>query len=196
MSSHHIVREKQEPALLVLGLNTFPHELLGQLLEWSPTVIATPQTAEKLIVNGIKVDWIITNGAEDILQSDVKLMSAGDDNLSDAALEYLISDEYPAVNIVTDELNLEDYLHFANKIKQVIFHDHKKIYAVSPGFSKWKPLGEVIELLSQANKLDFSGLEKINDKQYKTTADGFFTLKFDGPFLFIAEDAWPKPLTP
>jgi thiamine pyrophosphokinase len=112
MSSHHFVREKQEPALLVLGLDTFPQELLGQLLEWSPTVIATAQTAEKLIVNGIKVDWVITNGMEDILQSDVKLMSVGDGNLTDAALEYLTGDEYPAVNIVTDELNLEDYVHF------------------------------------------------------------------------------------
>ena len=187
MSSHHIVREKQEPALLVLGLDNFPQELLGQLLEWSPTVIATAQTAEKLIVNGIKVDWIITNGSDDVLQSDVKLMSAGDDNLTDAALEYLISDEYPAVNIVTDELNLDDYLHFANKINLVIFHDHKKIYAVSPGFSKWKPAGEIIELLSHASHLDFRGLEKINDSQYKTSADGFFSLHFDGPFLFIAE---------
>ena len=41
MSSHHIVREKQEPALLVLGLNNFSTELLGQLLEWNPTVITT-----------------------------------------------------------------------------------------------------------------------------------------------------------
>ncbi len=72
MSSHHIVREKQEPALLVLGLDNFPNELLGQLLEWSPTVITTSQTAEKLIVNGIKIDWIITDGDEDISQSDVK----------------------------------------------------------------------------------------------------------------------------
>jgi len=55
MSSHHVVREKQEPALLVLGLGNFPDELLGQLLEWSPTVIATPQTAEELVVKGIKV---------------------------------------------------------------------------------------------------------------------------------------------
>ncbi len=192
MSSHHVVREKQEPALLVLGLDDFPQELLGQLLEWSPTVIATPKTAEKLIVNGIKVDWIITNGTDDVLQSDVKLMSAGDDNLTDAALEYLISDEYPAVNIVTDELNLEDYLHFADKINLVIFHGHKKIYAVNPGFSKWKPAGEIIELLSPANGFDFKGLEKISDNQFKTTDDGFFSLHFNEPFLFIAE-VLPNP---
>src|SRR5258707_5421905 len=151
MSSHHIVREKQEPALLVLGLDNFPDELLGQLLEWSPTVINTSQTAEKLVVNGIKIDWIITDGDEDISQSDVKLMSCGDDNLTDAALKYLTNYEYQSVNIITDELKLKDYEHLADKIDLVIFNDHKKIYPVNPGFSKWKPAGEIIELLSPAN---------------------------------------------
>lgn len=86
MSSHHIVREKQEPALLVLGVDNFSEELLGQLLEWSPTVITTPHTAEKLDTFGIKVDWVITDGEEGVSQSDVKLMPAGDDTLTGAAL--------------------------------------------------------------------------------------------------------------
>jgi thiamine pyrophosphokinase len=188
MSSHHIVREKQEPALLVLGLDNFPDELLGQLLEWSPTVITTPQTAEKLVAYGIKIDWIITNGEDEILQSDVKLMSAGDDNLTDAALKFLSGNEYPAVNIVTDELNLDDYEHFADKIDLVIFHNNQKIYPVNPGFSKWKPAGELIELMSPAKRLEFTGLEKTPGRHYKTIQDGFFSLHFDEPFLFIGEE--------
>jgi thiamine pyrophosphokinase len=188
MSSHHVVREKQEPALLVLGLNNFPDELLGQLLEWSPTVITTPQTAEKLVTYGIKVDWIITNGTDEELQPDVKLMSCGDGNLTDAALEYLSENEFPAVNIVTDELRIADYAHFADKINLVIFNDRQKIYPVVSGFSKWKPAGEVIKLMGQTGKLTTTGLEKIAERQYKTLADGFFTLQFDCPFLFIAEE--------
>jgi thiamine pyrophosphokinase len=188
MSSHHVVREKQEPALLVLGLDGFDNELLGQLLEWSPTVITTQQTAERLNAYGIKIDWMITSGNDEDLQSDVKLMSPGDDNLTDAALKYLVSYEYPAVNIVTDELNLKDYEHFANQIDLVIFNNQHKIYPINPGFRKWKPEGEIIELLSPATLLKYSGLEQIKDHQYKTTADGFFSLHFDEPFLFIAED--------
>jgi len=187
MSSHHIVREKQEPALLVLGLDDFPDELLGQLLEWSPTVITTAQTAEKLVSRGIKIDWIITNEASDVPQSDVKLMSAGDGNLTDAPLKYLSTNDYPAVNIIADELRLQDYEPFANKIGLVIFNDHKKIYTVNPGFTKWKPAGEFIWILSDVNQLHCSGLEKVNDHEYKTSADGFFTLHFNDPILFIAE---------
>ena len=174
--------------MLVLGLDNFPDELLGQLLEWSPTVITTPQTAEKLVAFGIKIDWIITNGEDDVLQSDVKLMSAGDDNLTDAALKYLTSYEYPSVNIITDELNLKDFEHFADKIDLVIFNDQKKIYPINSGFNKWKPAGEIITLLSQVNPLEFIGLEKVTDHQYKTTHDGFFSFHFHEPFLFIAEE--------
>ena len=188
MSSHHVVREKQEPALLVLGLDNFSDELLGQLLEWSPTVITTQQTAENLDAYGIKIDWIITDGKSDVAQLNVKLMSPGNGNLTDAALNYLISYEYPAVNIITDNLKLEDYEHFANKIDLVIFNDHKKIYPINPGFSKWKPAGDIIELLSPANSLEISGLHSIGGQKYQTTHDGFISLHFDEPFLFIAEE--------
>jgi thiamine pyrophosphokinase len=188
MSSHHVVREKQEPALLVLGLDTFSDELLGQLLEWSPTVIVTEHTAENINAYGIKIDWIISNQANDYLQSDIKIMPAGDDEPAEAALKYLVTNGYPAVNIVTDKLQLKDYLFFTDKINMVIFNGNQKVYAVNPGFSKWKPAGEFIELLSPPQHLHSSGLEMVEQHRYKTTHDGFFSLQFDQPFLFIAEE--------
>ncbi|MDB5132778.1 MAG: hypothetical protein JWR02_2527 [Mucilaginibacter sp.] len=188
MSSHHVVREKQEPALLVLGLDNFPDELLGQLLEWSPTVIATRQTAEALIAYGIKVDWIIGDEGHNDLQSDVRFMPAGNHTITATALKYLTDNNYTSVNIVTNELNLEDYESFAGKINLVIFNNNKKIYAVHPGFSKWKPAGESIELLSPASGLQCAGLKKISPGKYKTTADSFFSFDFKESYLFIAEE--------
>ena len=187
MSSHHIVREKQEPALLVLGLDGFSPELLGQLLEWSPTVIATKQTAELLHDYGIKIDWIIAGDTHRPLQSDIKQMPAGNDSFAEAALKYLVTHNYPAVNIITDDLQLKDYLFYADKINLVIFHDNQKIYAVNSGFSKWKPAGEMFEVLTHPHELHISGLEAMGNHRFKTTHDGFFCLKFDQPFLFIAE---------
>lgn len=188
MSSHHIVREKQEPALLVLGLDNFSDELLGQLLEWSPTVIATELTAERVHAYGIKIDWVISNNPNEHLQSDIKLMPAGDDSPAEAALKYLVTNGYPAVNIVTDDLQLKEYLFFTDKINMVIFNGNQKVYAVSSGFSKWKPAGEVIELLSGPQQFHSSGLEAVEHHRYKTTHDGFFSLQFNQPFLFIAEE--------
>ncbi|MGZ3777936.1 MAG: thiamine pyrophosphokinase [Mucilaginibacter sp.] len=188
MSSHHIVREKQEPALLVLGLNNFSTELLGQLLEWNPTVITTKDTASLLNDNGIKIDWIIASGKYKPIQRDIKVMPAGDDTLAEAALKYLVTHNYPAVNVVTDDLQLKDYLFFTDKINLVIFYNNQKIYPVNSGFSKWKPAGEMIEILTHPNELHCSGLEPIGHHRFKTTHDGFFSLQFDQPALFVAED--------
>jgi thiamine pyrophosphokinase len=187
MSSHHIVREKQEPALLVLGLDNFDDEQLGQLLEWSPTLIATPIVAEQLNSLGIKIDWIITNDAGSDLQSDINHLPMGNNNVIASALKHLTAHGYPAVNVVTDEFDLADYMHFANKLNLVIFYQQEKIFGVTSGFSKWKPGGEEIRLLSLTQKLKTTGLEQTGELNYVTTTDGFFTLTFDTPLLFIAE---------
>jgi thiamine pyrophosphokinase len=188
MSSHHIVREKQEPALLVLGIDNFEEELLGQLLEWSPTVITTPDTAEKLNSFGIKIDWIVTDDDGAVFtQSDVRLIAAGNSNITQAALKFLTINNYPAVNVITDDLELSDFLPYADKINLVIFNARQKIYPVTSGFSKWKPADEQIELLSPTRALKYSGLLDKGQNRYQTTVDGFFTLNFDEPFLLIAE---------
>jgi len=187
MSSHHVVREKQEPALLLLGLDSFPDEMLGQLLEWSPTVIATRETAEKLNMRGIKIDWIIDN-ADPVLQSDVRQLDPGTDTAIPAALKFLVDNGYPSVNIVADDLDLDEFKPFAGLINLVVFHDRKKIYPVNSGFSKWQPAGAMIEILSTPTGLRFTGLLRAGYQQYTAISDGFFTLSFNSDFIFIAEE--------
>jgi thiamine pyrophosphokinase len=189
MSSHHIVREKQEPALLILGLENFSDEHLGQLLEWSPTIITTPLTAEKVIIAGIKIDKIITNDFDEAyLQSNIELIEQGDCTESEAGLKYLVNHNYPAVNVITDELQLADYLFYVDRIDMVIYYNNKKIYAIKSGFNKWKPGGEHIEILSVAKELQIFGLEAIDNTHYRTLNDGFFSFSFKQPFAFIAEE--------
>ena len=173
--------------MLVLGLDNFDEELLGQLLEWSPTVITTVQTAEKLHSLGVKIDWIITDSITHAEQSDVKIMGANGNSPGNAALEYLTGYEYPSVNIVTDELNLEDYLPFADRINLVIFNNNKRIFPIPPGFKKWKPAGEAITILSAATGVQSAGLNKVDEEHYETSHDGIFSLRFNEPFIFIAE---------
>ena len=187
MSSHHIVREKQEPALLLLGLNHFPDELLGQLLEWSPTVFAAHEIAEKIMSAGIKIDWVVGNDKREYLQNNVGFLKAGNSQSADAPLAYLIEHGYPSVNIVTDLPDLKAYTFYIDRINIVIFCNGKKIYPVNPGFSKWKPAGEVIELLSEVSDIHTKGLYKIGPNLFKTKHDGFFSLNFEGSFLLIAE---------
>jgi len=187
MSSHHIVREKQEPALLVLELDGFDEEQLGQLLEWSPTVIATPDAAEKLNSMGIKVDWITGDGNGENIQSDIKFIPVSYDSLAVTALKFLTANSYPAVNIVATGYRPGVFLPYADKINLVIFNGRQKIYPVTPGFSKWKPAGQQITVFNEPENLQYTGLQKAENGIYHTVANGFFTLRFVQPFLLIAE---------
>ncbi len=187
MSSHHVVREKQEPALLILELDWFDEDHLGQLLEWSPTVLVNDTSAEKLYSLGIKFDVLLTQTEPVFLQDNLRIILVEEDALENG-LQFLIREKYPAVNIITDKRSMADFLVFADQITLVILCKDQKIYPVSSGFSKWKAAGETIFIDEIPADLETIGLEKISQNQFKTNNDGFFTLKFAQPFLLIAEE--------
>ncbi|MEX8547738.1 MAG: thiamine diphosphokinase [Mucilaginibacter sp.] len=187
MSSHHIVREKQEPALLILDLAGFDEEHLGQLLEWSPTVLVNDASAEKLQSLGIKFDVLLSETENPTLQEHLRVLPIQENALK-TGLQFLVVEKYPAVNIITDKRSIANFLVFADQITLVIFSNNQKIYPVGSGFSKWKAAGETVEILQIPSDLAQSGLEQINPNQFKTKADGFFTLRFAQPFLFIVEE--------
>lgn len=187
MSSHHVVREKQEPALLILELDFFDEEHLGQLLEWSPTVLVNDSSAEKLHSLGIKFDVLLTETKNTFLQDNLRLIEVEEDALK-TGLQFLIGEKYPAVNIITGKRSMADFLVYAGQITLAVFSNNQKIYPVSSGFSKWKAAEEMIYIDAIPADLEQSGLEQISKNQFKTKNDGFFTLKFAQPFLFIAEE--------
>lgn len=186
MSSHHIVREKQEPALLIMSLEGFENENLGQILEWSPTVIIHEDIYELADSMAFKIDAVITRNPNFITQENTRLILTETEPLEDA-LKYLVGEQYPAVNIITNEFLLKDYVLFVDDIDIVVFMNDKKIFPVRSGFSKWQPAGEEIQLLHEVNNLHISGLISIGDHSLETEKDGFYSLTFEQPFIFISE---------
>ncbi len=189
MSSHHVVREKQEPALLIVNFDGFDEENLGQLLEWSPTVMVAANMYEHIASLGIKIDLVIEKENHHIdYQEHIKILSSGDDTI-ETALKYLVAETYPAVNVITDHFTSKDFLFFADLIDLVIFTPQQKIYPVKSGFTKWKPALESFYLpVSQSTPIETVGLSRINDHQFQTIKDGFAGFTFKQPYLFIAED--------
>lgn len=189
MSSHHIVREKQEPALIMLSLEHFDEEYLGQLLEWSPTVLVSSTLIDEVDSLGIKIDLIISddqNFQSD--QEDVKIIHSISDKLEDA-LKYLVGEGYPAVNIIDHHFDAKDYLFYTDLIDLVIFCQDQKIYPIQSGFSKWKSKQEKIIILhpDMVLNLSTSGLNIVEHHHFQTLKDGFFSFTFEQPFIFIAE---------
>ncbi len=191
MSSHHIVREKQEPALLIINFGDFEEEQLGQLLEWSPMIFVVQEMVDKVVSLGIKIDIVLSAKAKNdyTLQEHVKVLNVEEEALK-TGMNYLISEGFPSVNIITNQFNAEDYSKFVNQIDLVVFENDKKIYPVKTGFNKWKAVGEKIFILNEnaIKKLEMIGLENKEIAGYKTQNDGFFSLTFEGNHLFIAEE--------
>lgn len=164
MSSHHIVRDDQEPALIIANGASCQPELLGQLLEWSPLVVVLDSAIERVISLDIKVDVLLGDFDRDFdpevyktKQYPLEIVHTPDQNKTDLekALDYLIERKIPSVNIVwatgkrADHTitNLTNIVRYRDLIKIVILDDHSKIFLLPNKFEKWYTAGTPISLI-------------------------------------------------
>jgi thiamine pyrophosphokinase len=164
MSSHHIVRDDQEPALIIANGASCQPELLGQLLEWSPLVVVLDSAIERVMHLDIKIDVLLGDFDRDFdpeiyktKQYPLEIVHTPDQNKTDLekALDYLIERKMPAVNIVwatgkrADHTitNLTNIVRYRDLIKIVIIDDHSKIFLLPNKFEKWYTAGTPISLI-------------------------------------------------
>ena len=185
MSSHHIVREKQEPALYIYELADFDEEYLGQLLEWSPTLLVAGNVYEKALSLGLKVDVVIGDYAEASLQERTKTIFPNAESLQ-AGLKYLVEEKYPAVNIIMAENNFDEVFEFLSLINIVIFTPTSKSYPIKSGFSVWKPAGTIFKINSITH-FETTNLKQQQDGNFMVLADGFVSFNFNTKHLFLTE---------
>lgn len=167
MSSHHFVKEQQEPALLVLNVKDINYDIVAPLLEWVPTVMVAQDEVFSVISWGIKLDLIL---AEMDFQKQnyrlleeqypVKFLGVRDGAFLEEALQYLIATKHSAVNIIGFDhkqvFGLHDKLDF---LDIVVIDGPMRYYPVKSGsFKKWftntsvqlhAPEGTFIEVQTQ-----------------------------------------------
>ena len=164
MSSHHIVRDDQEPALIIANGASCNPELLGQLLEWSPLVIVLDSAMERVLELGIKVDVLLGDFDRGFdpdyykeKQFPLEIVHTPDQNKTDLekAFDYLIERKFSAVNVVwatgkrTDHTitNITNIARYRDLLKIVVLDDHSKVFLLSKRFEKWYPANSVISLI-------------------------------------------------
>ena len=187
MSSHHIVREKQEPALYIHQLGAFDDEYLGQLLEWRPTLIVNYSDYEKVLSLGLKLDVVVNPPTDESFQENTTTIITQREPL-DAVLNYLVSERYPAVNVIdtSSNTNLRELGKYITDINLVVFTEREKAYAIKSGFRVWKPKDAIfqIEVMSY---FETSNLKQEEDGSFIVIHDGFVEFTFNTPYLFISE---------
>lgn len=186
MSSHHVIRENQEPALLIQDFKALDLESLGQLLEWSPTLVTDFQNLDCLLAEGIKVDVLFSNEEISSFQEHTKIVPFEGDFLKES-LRYLIKNNHKAVNIMSSYIpeGLDD---IAKDINIVLFNDRKRFLLALNSFEKWKPKGELVYVGEQYLK-SFDGLTHLSKDTFQTTQDGFIRLEFNtSAFVLVGEE--------
>ena len=164
MSSHHIVRDDQEPALIIANGAACSEELLGQLLEWSPLVIVLDSAIERVLELGIKVDVLLGDFDRGFdvnhykeSQYPIEIIHTPNQDKTDLekAFDYLIERKIPAANVVwatgkrADHTisNITNIVRYRDLLKIVILDDHSKIFLLPSKFEKWYPKDSVISLI-------------------------------------------------
>ncbi|MFT7427225.1 MAG: hypothetical protein ACI9O5_003185, partial [Algoriphagus sp.] len=67
MSSHHFVKEQQEPAVLILDPENIRFDQISGLFEWVPTILVSEKALDLVLSWGIKIDVIM---ASSVFQSE------------------------------------------------------------------------------------------------------------------------------
>jgi len=164
MSSHHFVRENQEPALIIANGASCSGELLGQLLEWSPYVVVLDGAIFRVLELGIRFDALLGDfdGVQNVhaLTADygpLEIIHTPDQNKTDLqkAIEWLSTRGHKAANIVwatgqrADHTfnNLATLPAYAGQMDLVIWDDYSRVYTLKTQFRKWYPAGFNISLL-------------------------------------------------
>ncbi|MEX2512219.1 MAG: thiamine pyrophosphokinase [Cyclobacteriaceae bacterium] len=152
MSSHHFVKEQQEPALLILETTDIKFKQVADLLEWAPSVIVTQNTVFKALSWGIKVDLILADptfqsGNQQLLEEQypVKFLSSPKESFLQSGLNYLVSSGHHAVNIIQWDHQKAGHLEAYLGTLDLVFFDGPIRYfpAKNGQINKWFPKGPI-----------------------------------------------------
>lgn len=188
MSSHHIVRENQEPALLILHANAIPFEKVQELLEWSPTVIVNYTEIDEVLGWGIKIDVAIVpvNEVEHwrdklIEQAPIKLISFNaQDNPLLTAFYFLSASKASGVNVLLKEKPTMHLIENFAHLDVEAFVDNARWCLIRSGeIEKWYPAKTRLFIFPDNIKEE---LIQFQSGKFEVDHDGVVRLRCTNPF--------------
>lgn len=216
MSSHHFVRDGQEPALIIANGEACSIELLGQLLEWNPYVLVLDGALPRVLDLNIRIDAVLGDfdswqpQRDNALLHGVEIVHRPDQELTDLqkGIEFLMEKGQTAANIAwatgrrADHHfnNLATLPRYAGKLDLMVVDDHSRVYNLPFSFKKWYPAGTRISLLpvSRASGITTSNLAfNLQDDELHlpmrsgssnmVVSDGFVEISYHDGHLLMME---------
>ena len=188
MSSHHFVKEGQEPALFIL--DNMPFHYAESLLEWVPLVMVADRALENVLHWGIKIDIVLQDKypfevLEDLVQDQgpVQTLLSDKDHIVKTGLQYLVQNGYDAVNLLSipHEEIFQEVERSAHKLQVGIYNEREKWSLISTGkFEKWMP-AEATLLIRSASSVQTKGIIQ-KGKFWETLEAGIVTIQSESAF--------------
>ncbi|BDD06226.1 hypothetical protein [Aureibacter tunicatorum] len=188
MSSHHIIRDNQEPALFILDTNEVDWDILSDLLSWSPTVIVDESIVDEVASWGIKIDVVLVSennyydvktgvGAFMLLQ----YVEKRSEDILNAGFEYLVSANHKAVNIISGfNSNMMNNNPYYESLDLVIYSSEQRyVLTKRSTFSKWVLKGEEFEIFSPIKCTDnLVPLTESEESKLQAVHEGQISIEF------------------
>lgn len=156
MSSHHIVRDEQEPALILEDISSMPFDIIGQLLEWAPVVVCGDSALDQALNFGLNLDVVFAQEPEKWVHSlnhlpMVRLEKANGSWVKDA-LDYLEKEGHSSANIVSSkaESHFSLLLEMKAGIQVSLISENRKFVGVEGELKKWMPTGARLEVFADS----------------------------------------------
>lgn len=186
MSSHHIVKEGQEPALIIASVLKNNSAFFEQLLEWSPTVVVLESAIEDVLSWGLKMDVVVVQEQKiqqyiDQLreQAPVKILSCSNNTEAlPTALYFLAAEKQRAVNIVG--VSIEMLNPFLDRLDIVVFENETRWSSIRQGkFEKWLLKGTQLKVKTVDDSVV---VRKGLDPGDQSLEDGIVHVQCNSPF--------------
>ena len=189
MSSHHFVKEGQEPALFILeGIS---YQRIEPLLEWVPLILVGQPALETVLKWGIKIDVLLQYESLPDLEERIgdqfplQIISCKKDDMIQTGLQILVQNKNTSVNLISAQ-NTEIFSRletFGDQIQVGLYHENEKWSFINSGkFEKWIPLGHKIFLKQQLpDSFKTEGLIQ-KGEFWETIGSGMVIIRSKSPF--------------
>lgn len=192
MSSHHFVREGQEPALVII--DALSMDTAAPLLEWAPLVVVADTALAEVSLWGVKIDLVLVaersqSTLADDLQEQQRFQSIayGPGRLLETAIAVLRKHHNTAANILVEDagpyIQLGDIESFPITF---VTRTLRWSRITKHHFEKWFPKNTAIRVAPENTQFSQHSGVVLADGVYQTISDGLISLKSDH-FFWIGE---------
>ena len=168
MSSHHFVKEQQEPAVFILAVKGISFETVAPLLEWSPTLLVAQEAVEVVLSWGIKIDVVL--GTLDFQKENrhlleeqypLRFLTVLTRTILEEGIHYLLASQHKGVHLVGfDHKKHQELEAFTQKLDLTVVDGDWKYYPVKGRkFTKWFVPTEIRLLATENQPVEVSNSE-------------------------------------